>query len=409
MKHLQLTKVLTLTCCLIVFVSCNYDAPQEVETIVLTKSEEQITNGINQFTIDYYKRAYLGSKDLFVSPLSLSITLAMVANGSGTQTQEQINRAIGVNSHSMTETNIYFQKIIGALPKLDYTTELIFANSIWVDKKYSLNSGFSSMTKKYYEAIAQGVDFTKESALRQVNEWCSTNTKGKISHLFSSIEQNTKIMVVNALYFRGHWQMPFMEDATIKDTPFTSLDGTISKVEMMNQYQYFGYCQDEIFQVIEMPYGNDAFSMVVLLPHKDVSFDKAIESLSVDKLEAINNSLVSTEVKLFMPKFQIDMTFDCAYVLQGLGITDAFDPMLADFSFITNSSEPVTISTIMQKTSLIVNETGSEAAVSSATILRNASPDAIEGRSPEFKADRPFIFLIKERSTGTILFIGQKG
>ncbi|MDD3201318.1 MAG: serpin family protein [Bacteroidales bacterium] len=391
------------------FVSCNYDAPQEVETIVLTKSEEQITNGINQFTIDYYKRAYLGSKDLFVSPLSLSITLAMVANGSGTQTQEQINRAIGVNSHSMTETNIYFQKIIGALPKLDYTTELIFANSIWVDKKYSLNSGFSSMTKKYYEAIAQGVDFTKESALRQVNEWCSTNTKGKISNLFSSIEQNTKIMVVNALYFRGHWQMPFMEDATIKDTPFTSLDGTISKVEMMNQYQYFGYCQDEIFQVIEMPYGNDAFSMVVLLPHKDVSFDKAIESLSVDKLEAINNSLVSTEVKLFMPKFQIDMTFDCAYVLQGLGITDAFDPMLADFSFITNSSEPVTISTIMQKTSLIVNETGSEAAVSSATILRNASPDAIEGRSPEFKADRPFIFLIKERSAGTILFIGQKG
>ena len=392
------------------FAACNHPAvvPDDeqdnkpAEAIALTRAEADINAGSNAFGLNVFRSINAADKvdDLFISPLSLSLALAMTSAGADGNTEAQMRSMLGFGDVTNAEMAEYFRKMTEALLNLDPKTTLQIANAIWTDKGITLKKGFVADVTKYYHSEANSADMSATATIDAINQWCSKHTNGKIPKILDYSDRGLAVLLINALYFNGTWATQFTDTFEGK---FKALDGKGVSTPMMRYTRNIPYASDGKWEMVELTYGNGGFAMDLLLPVDEKAFEKAVCTLDADQWNALTGALRSREVHLEMPKFKMEYEILLNDVLQALGMKDAFTGA-ANFSKMSESG--MCIDFVKQKTYVDVNEKGTEAAAVTAIGMKATSVGP--SSTIYFIADRPFVFAIREVSTGAILFIGQK-
>lgn len=342
--------------------------------------------------------AYDESDIVFISPLSASIALSMTAAGAEGATQEEMLRTLGFGGLSVKDLNACNRGIIDLLSSDPEGVELNVANSLWVSDRFTLKSRYIRTAGSEYSARVSNLDFSDPASPSVINRWCAENTAGRIDKMIENIDPATQMYLLNALYFKGMWTTPFDAANTRKDIFHGNrMD---SEVEFMHRTASFPYYIGPEGALLELPYGEGSFVMDIFLPAEGVSAEEFASGLDGEALSTLTGLQQSDRIKVTLPKFKAEYETSLNATLQRLGMRDAFTPS-ADFSGM--SKEPLMISEVKQKTFIEVNEEGSEAAaVTSVAVMRTSlAPEPLE-----FRVDRPFVFLIRERTSGTVLFMG---
>lgn len=346
------------------------------------------------------------NENIFISPASASIGLAMTYNGANGETQQSIAKTLELQGMSLQEINQANAALKETLENPDPSVQFSIANSLWTGEGRPFKAAFIQNMKGFYKAEVKNLNFGDSSTPSIINNWAKQHTQGKINEIIDEqeINQNTVFVLVNALYFQGYWTEPFPKEAT-KNAPFTKLDGTTKQHPMM--FQQMGevqYYRNEMFRAISLPYGGKRLSMYVFLPHKEIGLTNFYENLNAENWEKwisqLNNSSKKAypeELYVGLPRFKLEYSIKLNDTLKALGMDIAFTQD-ADFSAMT--PQPISLTFVKQKTVLDVNEAGTEAAaVTAMGGTRSASEPMI--------VNRPFFFAIRDNQTGTILFMGS--
>jgi serpin B len=372
-----------------------------------------VSQGINKFSFDLYKKLKDKDKDknekdenkeenLFYSPASISIALAMTYAGARGNTEKQMANVLNFTL-PQDRLHLAYSKLIENL-KSNKDYELSIANALWLQKDYKYLQEFLNTMKKYYKGGFNEVDYktNPEGARIKINDWVSRETREKIKDILNprDITSLTRLVLTNAIYFKGKWQTEFDKMAT-RDEDFYLINGQKTKVKMMYQKNTFNYYENDDLQLLEMPYKGDKVSMVIILP-KAEKFETVENMMDEKKLQDWLKNAMKTKVEAYIPRFKFTQRFDLSKVLSDMGMEDAFSPGAADFSGI-NGQKDLYISKVIHKSFVEVNEEGTEAAAATAVVLDTKA--LIE--ELVFKADHPFIFLIRDKETGSILFMGR--
>lgn len=373
----------------------------------------------NKFAMELYAKLRSAEGNLFFSPYSISTALAMTYAGARGQTEAQMAKTLNfptVPGGTMTAQDILskmhfhlaFGKIIkdlnerGAKDKY----ELKIANALWGQKNYGFLEEFLRLIKTNYDGQLNEVDFIKatETARQTINIWVERKTKNKIKNLIpkGTLDSMTRLVLTNAIYFKGNWERQFEKEKT-KQAPFTLADGQKVDIEMMNQTARFDYMEAEGFQILELPYVDDELSMIILLPKEFDGLDEFEKMLTVENLHEWLGKMLNRKVIVSIPKFEMTSQFSLANVLKSMGITDAFSEN-ADFSGM-NGKKDLSISAVIHKAYVEVNEEGTEAAAATGVTMKLTS--VLPDLTPVFKADHPFLFIIRDKNSDSILFIGR--
>jgi len=379
-----------------------------------------IVEGNNKFAIDLYANLREQQGNLFFSPYSISTALAMTYAGAKGQTESQMAKVLHFptppNEATTTLTNeqkMQFHSAFGKIVK-DLNArgekgryELTVANALWGQKSYEFLKEFLELIKANYDGQLNEVDFVEatEAARKTINAWVEQKTKDKIKELIKPgvLDAMTRLVLTNAIYFKGNWASQFKEEQT-RNAPFTLLNGDKVKVPMMNQTGQFPYAETESFQALELPYVDNELSMIVFLPKEIDGLKEFEHEFTLDNLSQWLSKLHKREVIVFIPKFKMTSEFSLASVLKSMGMTDAFMPNTADFSGMTGKKD-LCISAVIHKAYVDINEEGTEAAAATAVTMKLTAVGP--SQTPVFRADHPFVFLIRDNQTGNILFIGR--
>lgn len=361
--------------------------------------------GNTEFALDLYQKLRGVNGNLFFSPYSISMALAMTYAGARGDTQTQMAHTLhfgtdGKRLHSAL--SLLRKKLLEA--ENQGKVQLKVANSLWPRMGYVFQKSFLSLMIKYYGVSIAPVDFGDGEAARTlINNWVAENTENKIKDLIASgfLDSATRLILVNAVYFKGEWSNLF--DPNLTDlAPFqTALDGEV-QVQMMALKHAFRYVEMDGFQILELPYTGDALSMIALLPREVDGLVKLEDSLLVENLNQWVKNLVETEVEVSLPRFELAFPFRLDDTLKSMGMEYAFSEN-ADFSEMDESRE-LYLGAVLHKAFVSVNEHGTEAAAATAVVMQLKS---ISFPSVVFCADHPFVFLIRENTTGSILFMGR--
>jgi len=380
---------------------------------------DALIEGNSTFAFELYRllAEREGNQNLFYSPYSVSLALAMTHAGARGETEEQMAEALRfVLSQEKLHPafNVLDQELAQrgkeAEGKDDADKEhpegfrLNVANAIWGQKDYQFLDTFLDVLAENYGAGLRILNFAEapEESRVTINDWVSEQTEGKIENLIpeGSIDPLTRLVLTNAIYFNAAWASPFEEEAT-QEGSFTLLDGSEVSVPMMHQTESFDFAEGEGYQAIELPYDGREMSMVIVVPEEG-QFEAFEESLDAARVEAIIEHLDRRQVALTMPTFEFDARFSLKETLAALGMPQAFSGA-ADFSGMTGEKD-LFISDVFHKAFVSVDEAGTEAAAATAVVMRltSASPDPVE-----VNVDHPFLFLIRDVETGAILFVGR--
>jgi len=377
--------------------------PVDAKPIGLSIAMEKRVSQDNEFAFDLLKKTIVssGETNVFVSPLSVSIALGMAWNGANGTTRTEMETALKMSGMLVGDINNYYKIMQTTLPSIDPTTKLSIANSMWYKTGFEVKPAFLKVNAESFNAYLKELDFTKVWAADTINNWCSKRTNTLIPVIIDQIPSNAVMYLINAVYFKGIWSKQFEKKNTSLQK-FTNEAGNQGNVNMMYQKDTFRYAETETAQYLDMPYGNNAFSMTVILPAANKSPAEVLNSLTTDSWNSTLSQLSLREVMVYLPRFKVTNKFKLNNVLQDMGMKLAFSD-LADFSNI--SDLPLQISEVIHKTYVTVDEEGTEAAaVTSIGIIATAMPVI-----PVFRVDKPFLFVIREKSTGVILFIGKMG
>lgn len=364
----------------------------------MVKSDQ--TFAFEFFANIFDKEAADKDKNFMVSPLSLSIALAMTNNGAAGETKEAIQRTLKFGDYKDTDINAYYKKLKEALLKTDPSTKLSIANAVFSNKSVAIKLDFINTNQSFYDATVQPVDFTNLATKDIINKWAADNTNNLIKKVIDKTNARDLMYLLNAIYFKGIWARKFDAKNTSK-MPFTYENGTQNNVDMMKQTAKFNYTADQNLQMLQLPYGNQAFSMMVLLPKqgKKIS-DVTTTAQKSDYWNNLKSGLHEVEVDVFLPKFKTEYSEKLNDVLKKMGMGIAFDRDKANFSRM--SDLPAYISFVKQDTYISTYESGTEAAaVTTVAVLNTSAPQKVI-----FNANKPFIYVIQENSTGAILFMG---
>lgn len=371
----------------------------------------------NRFTVALHQtlrndQQFTG-ENLFYSPSSLSIALAMTSMGAKGNTAVQMAKALHWEPLPKDELNTQEQHFLSALHESNAEgNELLAANRLFVQQNFSLVQEFVEGTKKFYEAEIALVDYQKdaEGARKEVNGWVEEKTKQKIKNLIPEgvFNARTRLTLVNAIYFKGFWQNQFEKQATFPQQFFVSESEKV-QVQMMHLTAKFKHIEDgeELpCQVLELPYQGKDLSMVILLPHDTHGLSKLEESLTHDKLHTALERVSQShpyKVEVSLPRFKLTQQFLLNNILAKMGATDMFDEFKADFSGITPGPEKIYVSHVIHKAFVEVNEKGTEAAAATGVVMMAK----MAMMNPIFCADHPFLFMICHKKSGAILFMGR--
>ena len=341
--------------------------PMKIE---LQAAEASILKSNQAFAFDFFTKV-LNEEDqnFMVSPFSLSMALAMTWNGSANDTKLAIQNTLGFEGWTNDEINGYFKKLKDAFEKTDSSTKLSIANSIWTNQNVKILPNFIALNQTYYNATVESVDFGNSATVGRINKWAGNNTNGLIENVIEETNPLDLMYLLNALYFKGIWVSEFNVKHTSK-MDFTTENGNKAKVDMMQQKSNFNFAHNNIMQLVELPYGNKAFSMMVLLPKEDKTLmDVATALQQEDYWSNLKRKLSNKEVQLFIPKFKTEYSKKLNDVLIDMGMGIAFNSDKADFSRM--SDKDAFISIVTQDTYIATDEVGTEAAAvtSSGAIL----------------------------------------
>ncbi len=380
--------------------------PKADDTGSTPEGIQEVVNGNNKFAFELYKN--LSEKEegnLFFSPYSISSALAITYEGARERTAEEIKNVFHFPDYDTLRPN--FAAIYNEINKgyRDYT--LRTGNALWVQKDFPLLENYTTMVERYYGAKAANLDFANEpeKSRQTINNFIEKQTNGKIKDLIPKglINPYTRLVITNAIYFKGTWKVEFDPKETQEMDFHVDSNKTI-KVQMMHmkpKEKKFNYAETEDAQILELPYKGDDISMLIILP-KLGKLSEIEKKLTIEKLEEWESKMKETEFNdIYLPKFEIETKYFLEDTLANMGMPTAFSPD-ADFSGMTGRRD-LSISHVIHQAYVKVDEKGTEAAAATAVIFEKSMP------APEiiFKADHPFIFIIQQRSTGNILFIGR--
>ena len=377
----------------------------ELEAIELTRGERLLVESSNDFAFNLF-RELTTDKSEIISPISITYALGMLNNGAAGETQAQINQVLGFGETGADGINTFCRKMLTEAPKLDKLTKVLIANTIFMNKDYELKQDFISKAKQFYDAEPETRDFNDGQTLDVINKWGNDHTEGMIPKILTEDEFNTFAVsyLLNAIYFKGAWAEKFDKSDT-KDEAFYT--GThVKQVPMMHQEHKFNYREDELCQALRLPYGNNAYSITILLPKEGKTLNDVLQTLTADtwgKYRWMGGGRAIVDVKL--PRFESNSDIDLKEIMTKLGMPNAFISNLAEFPHFCNV--PTYIGLMKQVARIKVNEEGTEAAAITVIGMDNATAEPQEPQHVNFHANRPFLYVISEQSTGAIFFIGK--
>ena len=374
----------------------------------------------NAFALDLYSRLANQPGNLFFSPYSIESALAMTSAGARGQTAEQMSQVLHLRGapeavhggfaalmHNLNAGQHSTEESLHDVMKEGVPYQLFVANSLWCQQGYPFRDDFLKIAHDQYGASPNQVDFAREaeSARQQINAWVARQTQDKIENLVppKTIDSSTRLVLADAIYFKGHWHVEFDKSKT-QAKPFHVGSNQSTSASMMNVQDDLGYAEAPDLQILELPYFAQQMSLVILLPKQVDGLLKLERSLSPARISQFLGQMQSRQVNVFLPKFKLTSEFNLGDTLQAMGMTEAFSPQ-ADFSGISTSSS-LYIGFVLHKAYVNVDEEGTEAAAATAIgmmmgIMRPPPPPIV------FRADHPFLLLIRHNQTGTILFMGR--
>ncbi len=372
----------------------------------LSLNEELIIEAGNDFAFRLLDQAYGEAPDsnVFLAPLSASMALGMTMNEAAGETFDEMRATLGFGSLALDQINEGYRDLIELLLNLDRSVEVGIGNSIWYRQGYPVKPEFMARAQDYFGAEVSALNFADPGAANIINSWVRGQTMGKIQEIVENpIDASTVMFLINAIYFKGSWTHRFDKGKTTQAT-FTGKSGATGQVPLMQLDDTLLYAENQTYEVVDLPYGGRAFSMTVVLPRLGTPIGEIIQSLTPSAWEQIIGSLEPKEGTVYLPRFRLEWEKVLNETLQAMGMNLPFIPGMADFTEISDMAQQIGlyISKVKQKTYVDVNEEGTEAAgVTSVEIKEVSIPDRFF-----FRADRPFLFVIRERFSETILFAG---
>jgi serpin B len=363
-----------------------------------------VVDANNQFGLDLYSKYKSKDGNIFFSPYSISSALAMTYEGARGQTAEEIQNVFHFPS-DMEKIRSDFVSIYNELNKADKPYKLTTANALWAQKDYPFVTDYFSTVEKYYDGKVTNLDFKTdtENSRITINTWVENKTNNRIKDLIpqGAIDPLTRLVLTNAIYFKANWSIQFDNQST-NNQEFTLSSGTNVSAEMMHMTSYFNYGETGDLQILEMSYLGNDLSMIILLP-KGNSLNKLENSISVENLADWKKDMKEERVQVSLPKFKFETTYFMAEDLKEMGMPTAFS---LDADFTGMSPDQLFISEVIHKTFVEVSESGTEAAAATAVIM--GTTGAVQQPQPKiFNADHPFIFIIQQKDTGNVLFLGR--
>lgn len=367
---------------------------------------QSLVESNNIFAFELYSKLSANDGNLCISPFSVSTALAMTFAGARGITEMQIKNVMHI-SLPQIEFHKFLSQLLEKINALgqDKKVDLLLANSIYPHNKYTFLESFVTCLRKNYELNIKPLDYNKPEAARKfINQWVNEKTQEHISELIpvDALDNLTRLVLVNAIYFKGLWKKQFDKRMTT-ESPFWVLNDFAVKAPMMRQKSQFGYMEDELVQVLELPYQGDHLSQIIILPKERMSVVE--NDLTINTLSKWISELRLETVDARLPSFKIKSDFKLNDTLISMGMPDAFDMDKADFSGMNGMKYPdgLYIKHTFHQANIEVNEEGATATAATAVVM------ALRGMPQEyqFHADHPFIFLLRENTNGSILFIGR--
>ncbi len=414
------------------FISCSSSEEMEHETVInlvsdpqpvnLTAEQTVFVNDNNGFALNFFKASEElsdGKQSTLYSPLSITYVLGMINDAAEGTTEEELEQTLGFHNGGVKAVNNYCKTLIDNLPKVDDKVTLNIANALFVNKQYSLKKQFQQDMSQYYDALTESLDFSSSQTLNRINNWCREKTNDMIPTILEELNPHALSYLLNAIYFKADWTSKFDTKMTKKEK-FTTPSGS-QTMPIMHQKVYINYLRNSTFSAVDIPYGNGYWLMTVMLPEEgktpaDVINLLAAQGWSADYSNNPLSGIQTYEVDLKLPRYEtssdtndLPVSGGLIGVLKKLGISRIF----TDMSELPNMCEERTdvyISMMRQKAKIKVNEEGSEAAaVTIAETVNTALPsnDPVIIPKADFHATRPFVYLIREASSGVILFVGK--
>ncbi|NJE45982.1 serpin family protein [Thermococcus sp. GR7] len=382
--------------------SSTFTPPGTKYDVLEEGQEDPVVEGINAFAIDLYHKLAEEYGNVFFSPYSVETALAMTYEGVRGSTREEMGKVLHLPPENDTRWTGFRYLLLSLGTPGGSPYVLKTANALWVQRDYPINEKYLWVTRGFYMGEVEKVDFMNdpEGAAREINGWVENQTNGRIKDIVSRLSPATKLVITNAIYFRGNWSSRFKVSET-KNGTFYSPSGPVT-VPMMHQTGKFPYFENNELQALELPYEGGRLDMLIILPRRG-RFDEVEASLSLGPIEGILNGTVEESVEVTLPKFRFEKEYHLKDTLMEMGMRNAFT--LPDFSGISSGGGLV-ISDVIHKTFISVAENGTEAAAATAVIMTLAATVEPED-TKVFRADHPFIFLIYDRETGAILFMGR--
>ncbi|MCX6832238.1 MAG: serpin family protein [candidate division Zixibacteria bacterium] len=397
--------ILLILSCWMLLVQCSdKSTPPPTPTPVrdLTTAEKELVTSGNKFGLKLFREivSQEGDKNVFVSPLSVAMALGMTYNGANGATQEAMQNTLELQGMSLEDVNKSYRSVIDLLRGLDSKVTFQIANSIWYRQGFEVEPTFVDLNMTYFDAVVRALDFADPSAVVTINGWVNENTHGKIDKILDEIPDATVMYLIDAIYFKGIWKLQFDPKKTTAE-PFHLPDGSVKSCQMMampeTDIAYFGTRE---FSAIDLKYGDGDYSMTILLPNQNMNLDSVMAQLTDENWQSWLGQFRLQNWALQIPKFEIEYEKSLKEVLSALGMGVAFSDF-ADFTGI-NRRRNLQITAVKHKTYVKVDEEGTEAAaVTSVEIGLTSTGPRI------FIVNRPFLLVIHENHSGTILFMGK--
>lgn len=363
-------------------------------------------NNILGFNIFHKLQTTDDADNIFISPSSILTALAMTYNGAEGETRSAMEAALQLEGMSRTDVNEAFADLLTILQNPDPDVELAVANSLWSREGIEFNKDFIERSREYFKAEIESLDFDHPGSADIINSWVKEQTRNTIEKIVEPpINPDTILFLINAIYFKGEWSEQFDPEQT-REIPFTLPDGSITEHPVMMQKNDYRYLESDLFQAVSLPYGqNERISMYIFLPAEDVGLDGLYKELDAETWTVWTGSFTSREGEVGLPRFKFEYETSLNETLKVLGMENAFDENIADFSGMHPIPPRLYISEVKHKSFIDVNEEGTEAAaVTSVEVEVTSAPETEPFR---IIVDRPFFFAIADSMTGSILFMGS--
>lgn len=410
-SRIDRTRTVTLTAAAVLtLAACAHDAtgpqpPLNQLPRSLTVNEVRVRDGSNRFAFGLLREESRTSvrQNTFLSPLSASYALGMATTGAANATLDSMRSVLGLDGLSIDDLGQSYQSLTTLLLGLDSSVDIRIANGIWYKRGFSVEPAFISGAQRYFSATVQPGDFDAGTA-SSINTWADRATNGKITHVVDGFDPSEVMLIANAIYFKGSWTNRF-DAAKTAPLPFSLSDGGTVQLPMMrNDEVDASYYGDASMQAVDLPYGRGAYAMTILLPPRGTDIEKFVANLDGSTWARVIGGTHPGKVSIALPKFQLAWSDSLNATLRALGMSNAYCNSGADFSGVSRTAGPfLCISDVQQKTFIDVNEEGTEAAAVTTVGVGETSLPSV----PTVIVDHPFVLAIRERLSGTILFLGK--